>query len=34
MVPHNYKQLAVFENDLYRNWVWTGTKLWSGKYID
>jgi hypothetical protein len=28
MVPHNYKQLAVFENDLYRsNWVLDRNKI-------
>jgi ribosomal protein S18 acetylase RimI-like enzyme len=36
MVPHNYKQLAVFENGICIavTGFWTGTKLWSGKYIE
>ena len=36
MTPHNYKQLAVFENDICvaLTGFWTGTKLWSGKYIE
>jgi ribosomal protein S18 acetylase RimI-like enzyme len=36
MVPHNYKQLAVFENEICIavTGFWTGTKLWSGKYIE
>ncbi len=36
MIPHNYKQLAVFENDfcVALTGFWTGTKLWSGKYIE
>ncbi|NRT14411.1 ribosomal protein S18 acetylase RimI-like enzyme [Flavobacterium sp. 28A] len=36
MVPHNYKQLAVYENDICIavTGFWTGTKLWSGKYIE
>ncbi len=36
MIPHNYKQLAVFENDVCvaLTGFWTGTKLWSGKYIE
>jgi GNAT superfamily N-acetyltransferase len=36
MVPHNYKQLAVFENEMCVavTGFWTGTKLWSGKYIE
>jgi GNAT superfamily N-acetyltransferase len=34
MVPHNYKQL-VFENEIcIAVTFWTGTKLWSGKYIE
>jgi ribosomal protein S18 acetylase RimI-like enzyme len=35
MVPHNYKQL-VFENEICIavTGFWTGTKLWSGKYIE
>jgi GNAT superfamily N-acetyltransferase len=36
MIPHNYKQLAVFENDVCvaLTGFWTGIKLWSGKYIE
>lgn len=36
MIPHNYKQLAVFENDVCvaLTGFWTGFKLWSGKYIE
>ena len=36
MVPHNYKQLAIFENGICvaLSGFWTGTKLWSGKYIE
>ena len=36
MIPHNYKQLAVFENEVCvaLTGFWTGTKLWSGKYIE
>jgi GNAT superfamily N-acetyltransferase len=36
MIPHNYKQLAVFENDICvaLTGFWTGTKLWTGKYIE
>ena len=36
MVPHNYKQLAVFENEICVavTGYWRGTKLWSGKYIE
>ena len=36
MVPHNYKQLAVFENEICIavTGFLTGTKLWSGKYIE
>lgn len=36
MVPHNYKQVAIFENDLCVavTGFWTGFKLWSGKYIE
>jgi GNAT superfamily N-acetyltransferase len=35
MVPHNYKQLG-FENEICVavTGYWTGTKLWSGKYIE
>lgn len=36
MIPHNYKQLAIFEHDICiaLTGFWTGTKLWSGKYIE
>ncbi len=36
MIPHNYKQIAVFENEICvaLTGFWTGTKLWSGKYIE
>ena len=36
MVPHNYKQLVVFENTICIGLTgfWTGIKLWSGKYIE
>ncbi len=36
MIPHNYKQLAVFENSVCvaLTGFWTGTKLWTGKYIE
>ncbi|MBC7641974.1 MAG: GNAT family N-acetyltransferase [Flavobacterium sp.] len=36
MIPHNYKQLAIFENDVCvaMTGFWFGTKLWTGKYIE
>jgi GNAT superfamily N-acetyltransferase len=36
MVPHNYKQLAVFEEDVCIGITgfWTAMKLWTGKYIE
>jgi len=36
MIPHNYQQIAVFENDVCigLTGIWIGTKLWSGKYIE
>lgn len=36
MIPHNYKQLAVFEDEVCIGITgfWTGYKLWSGKYIE
>lgn len=36
MVPHNYKQLGIYENEICVavTGFWTGTKLWSGKYIE
>jgi GNAT superfamily N-acetyltransferase len=36
MLSHNYKQLAVFENDtcVGITGYWYGTKLWTGKYLE
>ena len=36
MVPHNYKQVAVFENEICvgLSGFWTAIKLWTGKYIE
>ena len=36
MVPHNYTQIAVFENKtcLGITGCWFSTKLWSGKYLE
>ncbi len=36
MIPHNYQQIAVFENDVCigLTGIWSGIKLWSGKYIE
>ncbi len=36
MIPHNYKQVAVFEENVCvgLSGFWTGTKLWCGKYIE
>ena len=36
MVPHNYTQIAVFENDVCIGITgcWSSTKLWSGKYLE
>lgn len=36
MVPHNYKQVAVFEDDFCVGITgfWTAIKLWTGKYIE
>jgi GNAT superfamily N-acetyltransferase len=36
MLSHNYKQLAVFENDtcVGITGFWFGTKLWTGKYLE
>jgi ribosomal protein S18 acetylase RimI-like enzyme len=36
MIPHNYKQVAVFEgkNCVGLSGFWTATKLWCGKYIE
>lgn len=36
MVPHNYKQVAVFENEICigLSGFWTAMKIWTGKYIE
>jgi GNAT superfamily N-acetyltransferase len=36
MIPHNYKQIAVFENAVCIgiSGYWFGTKLWHGKYVE
>lgn len=36
MVPHNYKQIAVFNEDICVgiSGFWTAIKLWTGKYIE
>lgn len=36
MVPHNYIQIAIFENDtcLGITGCWSATKLWTGKYLE
>ena len=36
MIPHNYKQLIVVENNTTIGLAgfWIGTKLWSGKYLE
>ena len=36
MIPHNYKQLIVVENNTTVGLAgfWIGTKLWSGKYLE
>ena len=36
MIPHNYKQLAIFEQGICIGLTgfWSGIKLWSGKYIE
>ena len=36
MIPHNYKQIAVFEGNVCvgLSGLWSGTKLWSGKYLE
>ncbi len=36
MIPHNYKQVAIFENEVCVavSGFWSGIKLWSGKYIE
>lgn len=36
MIPHNYTQVAVFEEDqcVGLTGLWYGIKLWSGKYME
>lgn len=36
MLPHNYKQIAVFENEecIGLSGLWSGIKLWSGRYFE
>ena len=36
MIPHNYKQVAVFEANICVgiSGFWSGVKLWSGKYLE
>ena len=36
MVPHNYTQIAIFLNEkcIGLTGLWSGTKLWSGKYLE
>ena len=36
MIPNNYKQIAVFEGEVCvgLSGLWSGTKLWSGKYLE
>lgn len=36
MIPHQYKQIAVFEDEtcIGLSGCWLGTKLWCGKYIE
>lgn len=36
MVPHNYTQIAVFDNEICLGITgcWSSTKLWSGKYLE
>ena len=36
MIPHNYIQIAVFEKNICLgvSGLWSGTKLWSGKYLE
>lgn len=36
MIPHNYTQIAVFENDICLGITgcWSATKLWTGKYLE
>jgi GNAT superfamily N-acetyltransferase len=36
MIPHNYIQIAVFENEICLGLTgcWSATKLWTGKYLE
>lgn len=36
MLPHNYIQIAVFEDDICLGLTgcWSSTKLWTGKYLE
>lgn len=36
MIPHNYTQIAIFQNEkcIGLTGCWSGTKLWSGKYLE
>ncbi|MBB1192410.1 GNAT family N-acetyltransferase [Flavobacterium sp. SOK18b] len=36
MIPHNYRQIAVYEDGVCvgTSGLWSGTKLWSGKYLE
>ncbi|MEC5164814.1 GNAT superfamily N-acetyltransferase [Flavobacterium sp. PL11] len=36
MIPHKYQQVAVFHNEICvgLTGLWSGTKLWSGKYLE
>lgn len=36
MLPHNYIQIAVFEDDICVGLTgcWSATKLWTGKYLE
>ena len=36
MIPHNYIQIAVFENEncIAITGCWSATKLWTGKYLE
>ena len=36
MQPHNYQQIAVFdkENCIGMTGLWSGVKLWTGKYLE
>jgi GNAT superfamily N-acetyltransferase len=36
MIPHNYTQVAVFDSEecVGLTGIWSGIKLWSGKYLE